>query len=336
MFRFFIATSLAVLTALPLRAADLQTYGMTNEAWDVQSADPSFGCTHRITGTFASGDGDRIAAQLVSSIRAWREDGQYGIPIICLDSPGGSIAEALKLADVLREEAIGTKLEAGARCESACALVFMAGSFFAHESGLYKWRVMHPTAKLGFHAPSLQVRDGQYTADSVTRSYALAMETLARTIEDLMQNRGFEDGEHVKPSLMTAMLRTPPSRMMYVETVDQAGRWGIHVGPLRTGNIRMNEMDFRRACANETAWAEDASGIQTSHYWSETFVEWTSDQWSDSAKVIMNDMSGEGCDYYLPVGSGRTRSALLSQVNSGFLDTLAVFDPSIRLSDLPY
>ncbi|WP_417209967.1 hypothetical protein [Antarctobacter sp.] len=334
MFRF--ALCLFALFALPVRAADLQVIGLTNNAFDIQTADPTIPCTHRITGQFATGDSDRMTRTLRNSIQGWRSQGQYGVAVICLNSPGGAISEALKLAAVLREDGIGTKLEARATCESACALLFMAGSFFAHESGLYKWRVMHPTARLGFHAPSLQVNRGQYSDETVTRAYGLAMETLARTIEDLMQNRGFEDGEHLKPSLMAAMLRTPPDRMLYVETVDQAGRWGIGVGPLRSSGIRVSERDFRRACTNEKSWTADASAVQQDTYWTENFVNWKTEDWGDSVEVITNDMTGESCLYNVPRGSARSRSAMVDQVNSGYVDLVAISDPDQRLDQLPY
>lgn len=324
------------LVAFPLHAANLQVIGMTNKAFDVQQADAAIGCTHRISGTFNTGDSARIARELRSSVYGWREAGTYGSIVVCLDSPGGNIAEALALAAVFREEAFGTKLEAGTRCESACALLFMAGSFYAHESGLYKWRVMHPTAQLGFHAPSLQVQNGQYSAATVTKSYALAMETLARTIEDLMQNRGFEDGEHVKPSLIAAMLRTPPDKMMYITTVDQAGRWGIQVGPLRNAPITMRDMDFRRACANKTAWDADESAAEIDEWWSENFVNWSADQWSDKVEVIMNDMTGEGCTYNVPKGASARKAAALNDVQYGFVELIEVLDPRSRLRDLPH
>ena len=334
MFRLSLILSLCL--ALPVQAADLEILGMTNDAFDIQDSDPTIACTHRVTGTFNPGDGDRIAAALTGSIDRWRNQDLYGVSVICLDSPGGSIAEALKLADVLRNEAIGTRLEAGTRCESACALLFMAGSFYAHESGLYKWRIMHPTARLGFHAPSLQVRDGQYSAETVTRSYALAMETLARTIEDLMQNRGFEDGEHLKPSLMAAMLRTPPDQMFYIETADQAGRWGIKVGPMRTSGLTMQEMDFRRACANEKAWQADESAVQPDAYWMENFINWTTEDWGDSIEIIYNDMTGDRCIYSLPAGSARSRSATFDEVNGGYFTLIDAVDPDVRLATLPY
>ena len=87
--------ALTACLASQAQAADLEVLGMSNEAFDVQQADPDVACTHRITGTFAAGDADRIAASLTASIDAWFDQGQYGVSVVCLDSPGGSIAEAL-------------------------------------------------------------------------------------------------------------------------------------------------------------------------------------------------------------------------------------------------
>lgn len=103
--------------------------GMTNDAVDIRDAGPRIACTHRITGQFAPGEGERMTREIDRSIENWRDQTQHGVSVVCLDSPGGGLPEALKRAALFRERGIGTRLESGARCESACALLFMAGSF---------------------------------------------------------------------------------------------------------------------------------------------------------------------------------------------------------------
>jgi ATP-dependent protease ClpP protease subunit len=334
MYRAFLIA--IALLAPPAMAAELRVLSPNNADLDIQAPDPAMACTHRMTGTLGKGDADRMIPALENSIQTWRKQDQWHLPVLCLDSPGGSLVEALKLAALLRDMPIGTKLEANATCESACAMVFMAGSFHAHESGLYKWRIMHPTARLGFHAPSLAIEDGQYSAATVTRSYNLALETLALTLSNLVQNRNFQDGVHLMPSLMAEMLMTPADSMMYVDTVDQEGRWGIEVGPLRIDRIDVTEMDFRRACANTIAWARDepAADVQGFENYFINYNQFDS-QWAD-LEVIENDMTGEGCSYSVPAYVVNSKYVPLTEVNSGFVQLATFANPLLRLRDLPY
>lgn len=46
---------------------------------------------------------------------------------VCLDSPGGSYVEGIKLAKHFYETGVGTVIRDGMECDSACALMFMMG-----------------------------------------------------------------------------------------------------------------------------------------------------------------------------------------------------------------
>ena len=47
----------------------------------------------------------------------------------------------------------------------------------------------------GFHAPSLQIKDGRYTDETVTNAYNLAVGNISDAIFDLiLGNRNFENG----------------------------------------------------------------------------------------------------------------------------------------------
>lgn len=324
------------VSAFTASAADFSVGAPNRDAYDVQVPDPALPCSHRLTGQINAGDGDRVVTALRASVRGWRDQNIYGQSVLCLDSGGGSLVEALKIADALRTGTIGTRIEAGARCESACALIFMAGSFFAHESGRYKWRVLHPTGKLGFHAPDLQLSEGQYSAEAVSRSYALALETIAVTLTNLMQNRDFEDGEHLKPSLLAAMLRTPPDQMMYIDTVDEVGRWDITVGPLQTSGLYAAEADFRRHCANKLRWSADESAIGGDDYSSTWFATWAKRGHADNLQIMYNDMTGEACEYWLPNGSAEQKAAELDRIQPDSGQMIRFIDARIQLAALPY
>ena len=201
-----------------------------------------------IEGPIVQGHAETIRALFAQAASA----DDFSLKTLCLNSPGGSFVEAAQIVRFLRENAIGTRLQAGARCESACALIFMAGTMQWHETWtLGTWRVMHPTARLGFHAPSLNVADGQYNAGTVTKAYDVALATMAEAVNALMVPQG-RSVPNLKPSLLERILATPATSMFYIETTDQAGRWGISVGPTDLGT-EITDQAIRYACVNMRA-----------------------------------------------------------------------------------
>lgn len=75
-----------------------------------------------LDGDLAEGDADAAEAL----IRAANESGRL-VSAVRLDSPGGSLAEAIKLADLIRRAKLPTIVAAGSRCASACFIAFAAG-----------------------------------------------------------------------------------------------------------------------------------------------------------------------------------------------------------------
>ena len=97
---------------------------------------PELPCNFRIEGVIQKG--------LLAQIRTTLSQEYIGRDLVCLDSPGGSFGEALRIAKFFKSKPVATKIEAGARCESACALIFMAGRFSYFEGAKSTWRVLHP------------------------------------------------------------------------------------------------------------------------------------------------------------------------------------------------
>lgn len=71
------------------------------------------------TGTIIPGSAEAFAAQVASY-------GEY-IKTVALDSPGGSVADALAIGKLIREKGFSTSVAAGALCASSCPLVFAGG-----------------------------------------------------------------------------------------------------------------------------------------------------------------------------------------------------------------
>lgn len=222
---------LALLSVLILPNAAL--------AADIRFAeDPEYGCVVTLSGNIAPGDTEAFLAALKRASTESRysdtiwyteyDDGgppdiDFKTPLnLCLDSPGGSLAEAVDLAQQVHGR-LGTVVRPGARCESACALVFMAGSYdTGSDIGIVPSRHLHVDGRLGFHEPSLSVPEGSYDAATVKRAYQVSVRATALIFRNLVKFR-------FAPSLAARMHETPAEDMFYVSTVREAARWGISV-----------------------------------------------------------------------------------------------------------
>lgn len=94
----------------------------------------------KLTGPIDRGTERKLAAHLTQV-----EALPYGLPVLLLDSPGGSVGEALRISSLLDRRPVHTVVPDGARCVSACAsIVFIAG----------KARTVEDRGSLGQHSCS--------------------------------------------------------------------------------------------------------------------------------------------------------------------------------------
>lgn len=226
-------TALVLLFAInPLQAAE---FTLTPNHPD--------GCTFQMTGQIENGDLERFKSFAKSEIRPLGLNANGDVtepfgqtrPFMCMDSVGGSLGEALRIGDflhsddsVLEEEAayglqsMATVVPNGARCESACAVLFMAGQISEGDFGRSSNRYLHIGGKLGFHAPSLVVQNGQYTEESVNQAFAVAIDSIGQ----LMKRRWDWD---ISGDLLAEMITTPNSSMAYIGGPETAHAFGIHL-----------------------------------------------------------------------------------------------------------
>lgn len=226
---------LNALIALPAVAADF-----------IPGGDEDLGCILTVRGPIVAGDAEAFRAALDAVVGdpygggsdfLDRLDGNNGlsVPRICLDSPGGSLIEALDMTDVLTNRkddseylytSIGTVVAADAVCHSACAVLFMAGGSQSESSaGRAPNRVLHARGSLGFHAPGLSVADGNYTAESVDRAFLIAV----RSIGVLSERQNFL---RFPDTLLNRMVSTPASDMYVLTTIGEASQWMIDIAGL--------------------------------------------------------------------------------------------------------
>ncbi|WP_418595476.1 hypothetical protein [Ponticoccus sp. (in: a-proteobacteria)] len=179
-------------------------------------------CEASLTGQIDPGDGDRLQAIRDSDSCRYFE--------LYLSSPGGSVKEALSIADSLMN--VITFIEADQQCLSACALIFMA----ARTCGGAPYycaptRNMHPTATLGFHAPFLKPGQAEQLVPldlsfkAALGIFADIQNTFSR-ISASVASTGYS-GSMIHADLFAKMFSTPPEEFYTIVTNDQFHTFGI-------------------------------------------------------------------------------------------------------------
>lgn len=115
-----------------------------------------------------------------------------GARVLALNSPGGSVDAALRMADEIRQRGLATYVPHGMGCYSACAYMFLAGTD------------RHVAGELGVHQISAEIAD-----------LVMAQTTLGDVIDAL---ESF--GAH--PRVVSHMLRTPPDDMYVFDAIELA------------------------------------------------------------------------------------------------------------------
>lgn len=141
-----------------------------------------------VQGSIDVGAATRFAAELEAR-------GEY-VKFVSLNSPGGSLDDAMAIARLLRERGIGTEVEDGALCASSCPLVMAGGSERrAGEKAAVGLHQFYVAAGNEPGAPAQAMSDAQATAARIAR-YLAEME--------------------VDPALWLHALDTPPQALYYL------------------------------------------------------------------------------------------------------------------------
>jgi hypothetical protein len=206
----FVAGALLTGTSAAVRSAN------------VQASDDKL-CAFKLEGEIIRGDNDRLSS-LIAHSHLDPLDERTGT--LCLRSPGGSLAEALKIAETIYNSDMSTLVADGSRCFSACAIIFMAGVVPEHA---VPYRKLSAGGVLGFHAPSLSVTEGKYSKEEV-EDFADAMRQailgLVRFSEKHTQLSG---NDFIKKSLIVELLEKGPQDLFLVRTIAEAARLNIEI-----------------------------------------------------------------------------------------------------------
>jgi hypothetical protein len=144
-------------------------------------------------GAIDLGAADRFAEEIAAR-------GEY-VKAVTLNSPGGSVEDALAMSKLIREKGLDTRVATRALCASSCPLIFAGG--VAREAA--------ENAILGVH----QVFNAGENRPSPEQAMSEAQRTTARIARHL-QDMGIADG------LWLHALETPPERLYYLTPAEMA------------------------------------------------------------------------------------------------------------------
>ncbi|PVA06224.1 hypothetical protein [Thalassorhabdomicrobium marinisediminis] len=216
-FVWIIVTVSTLFVANASNAADIRT---------TQTRD----CLVEIDGEITHGDAARLMA--LSGHLLVHNGESTSESVLCLDSPGGSVIEGLKMARFIMENGISTYIGDGDVCASICAIMFMMGNYRGSEvAGLS--RTMHYRSQLGFHRPYLEADEARsYTSDDIESVYRLGVETVFDIFTLANTREPWGTARMIEAELMAKITGTPGSEMFYVTTVEEAERWRIFLDGL--------------------------------------------------------------------------------------------------------
>jgi len=141
-----------------------------------------------LNGEITEGDADALKTIIQTA-----NNGGHLVAIVRLNSPGGSILEGVKLADLVRFGKISTSVIGTSICASACFIVFAAGSE----------KYVNYSASVGVHGASDE------SGEETTASGAATI-TVARIAKVL----------GVPSSIIGKMVVTPPDQMVWLSPDD--------------------------------------------------------------------------------------------------------------------
>lgn len=188
-----------------------------------------------LKGPIVAGDTERVR-------RLIHDEQEY---VITLQSQGGDFNEGLKLAAYFNERLIGTVVEPGAACYSACAIAFLGGTM-SGEEGSHPARSIGANARLAFHAPFLNIQEASFDKASVEMAYDKAVKTIT---DFVAQTRKLDITPDVAAEMMTPQRRD----MFVVDTVAEVQRVGIEIQEVRRPKVLTLSM-AKNLCGNAWNW----------------------------------------------------------------------------------
>lgn len=242
MYRRVLIAFTGLFLAGAVQAATIQ------EAGPAQT-DPGLDCSLRLNGEILPGDAKALIARLDTAIAAIPNYPSHLVNqqiVLCLSSPGGSFIEAVRMAKAIRDRDVTTRVAPGEACLSACAIAFMGGNFNTRSGmGWKASRYLHPTSRLGFHAPALNLPTGEFTRQDVLRAYDVAIEAVGLISREANTLR-------MPQALLTEMVNHRGQDFFYISTLDHVANFNVQLYGYSVP--RLSRQNTPYACMNAWHW----------------------------------------------------------------------------------
>jgi ATP-dependent protease ClpP protease subunit len=187
--------------------------------------------------------------------------------LVQLNSKGGNFEESMQIAKIVREKSLATRLAPGAVCLSACSIIFMSGSSF-NNSFFLKNRAMHPSATLGFHAPTVSAAAGKFDSSDLENAYSSAVEQIGKKFMAAARYRDESwPNPLIKPGLINEMMIRRGGNYYFVDTVGKAAEFEIDLLGA-AGPANLSGANRRHACENAISMVSDSAVAEGAlKYW---------------------------------------------------------------------
>ncbi|MBX3583952.1 MAG: hypothetical protein KF810_18850 [Rhizobiaceae bacterium] len=159
-------------------------------------------------GSIDQGASARLAAELEAR-------GEY-VKVVSLNSPGGSLDDAMKMAKMIRERELATEVLDGALCASSCPLVLAGGEI----------RTVAPSAAVGVHQFYAAARE-----DAAPQQVMADAQMITARISRHLIDMG------VDPALWLHALDTPPQALYYLSAAEMM-QYRLVNAPIRTAQTQ--------------------------------------------------------------------------------------------------
>lgn len=226
-------------------------------------------CSLQVTGAIVKGDAEKIEAVIAEATKQIFNypnpdfDKQY---VVCLSGPGGNYLEGIKIARIFSKFYVTTIVRNNETCLSACAIAFLGGRYNSRSGvGFSSSRYLFPDSTLGFHAPQLQVNEGDYSQKAVLTAYKIALDAISEIQKSARKL-------FIDEYLITEMFAHRGSDFYYISTVDDLTYFDIGLLGYRERKI---QTDTRRAaCWNAFNWnVTDNNNRLSSDEWNDVFQQ---------------------------------------------------------------
>jgi len=225
-------------------------------------------CDIRLVGKIGPGTAKALKA-VIGTEEQINEFNEHATTL-CLDSTGGLVTEALEIARFIvkqRSQAITTVVQDDAVCQSACALIFLAGRERSR-LGPSIGRYLHPRGRLMFHPTYLRPNSdesierylkGERTRDQVlAQFYASGLNDVREIMSMYGDTTWFAD--YVKKpfasaSLFLEVFSQAKEEWLCMDTVDKLGRWGIRL--VGYDKAQLPAQRYYNVCRNAYIWGHD-------------------------------------------------------------------------------